>query len=56
MRPRYSGDLSHGFWKRVNRLPFGGKHEKVYALGVALQNLEGQVLRALYHAENFPDA
>jgi hypothetical protein len=48
MRPRYSGRLSHAFWKRVGALKSG---DVTYALGVALQNLEGQVLRSLENEE-----
>ena len=47
----YSGDGSEAFWKRVNSLPELDKRE-AYALGIALQNLEGQVLRSLANAEN----
>lgn len=47
--PQYSGPRSRVFWKRVNRLE--EHHGELYALGIALQNLEGQVLNALYHAE-----
>lgn len=47
---QYSGDLSGPFWRRVKRLPPDANRE-LYALGVALQNLEGQVLRALDNAE-----
>jgi hypothetical protein len=46
----YSGDESKKFWKRVNSLP-EPDNMVVYSLGVALQNLEEQVLRALTNAE-----
>lgn len=45
----YSGDNSKAFWERVNALE--ERWGELYALGVALQNLEGQVLRALVDAE-----
>ena len=49
-RPRltshYSGDRSRLFWDMVNSLDGEDKAE-MYSLGVALQNLEGQVLRRL---------
>lgn len=50
MKPRYSGDKSVKFWHRVNRLPEPRRSE-AYSLGVALQNLEGQVLRTLLNLE-----
>lgn len=45
-RPHYSGELSRGFWKQVNSLPEMQQRE-AYALGVILQNVEGDVLRSL---------
>ena len=47
MKARYSGDLSHEFWDRVNSVKSHADHSALYALGVALQNLEEQVLRRL---------
>jgi len=50
VKPHYSGPDSTAFWAQVNRL-----HEPdnavLYALGVALQNLEGFVLKALHDAQ-----
>lgn len=54
LKPKYSGSLSKKFWKRVNAIPRSGQnttHGEVYSLGVALQNLEVQVLAALRQAE-----
>ena len=47
--PRYSGSLSRGYWDSVNDLS-GEDHAEAYALGVALQNLEEQVLKQLNEA------
>lgn len=46
---RYSRELSREFWDRVNAL-IGEDHAEAYALGVALQNLEEQVLKHLNEA------
>lgn len=43
---RYSGDESKDFWNAVNALPKRSRGE-LYSLGVALQNLEGFVLKRL---------
>lgn len=48
----YSGELSTGFWNIVNTLP-KEKRLGAYSLGVALQNLEGQVLKFI-HDEGGP--
>lgn len=50
LKYRYSGEKSQNFWTVVNDLPDECDRREVYALGVALQNLEEQVLRALEHA------
>ncbi len=50
MRKHYSGDLSRGFWKRVNTLP-DDKVGEAYSLGVVLQNLEEDVLRMIANLE-----
>jgi hypothetical protein len=42
----YSGRKSEGFWKRIAKLK-GARHDAAYNLGVALQNLEGDVLTIL---------
>ena len=44
----YSGPLSHRFWERINALK---KHERIYELGVMLQNLEGYMIDELLEAE-----
>lgn len=45
---RYSGDGSKDFWKLVNSLEHpDGAWSELYSLGVALQNLEEQVLQRL---------
>jgi len=46
---QYSGKNSKAFWGIVNSLP-QAKKEVAYALGVALQNLEHQVLMEIYRA------
>lgn len=43
---RYSGDKSKRFWKIINKLPLLEQNE-LFSLGVALQNLEGFVLKRL---------
>ena len=43
----YSGPNSHDFWKIVNSLP-ETERLAAYSLGVALQNLEGQVLKHIH--------
>lgn len=48
--PRYSGELSREFWARVAKLRLVERRE-IYSLGVALQNLEHQVLLGLHNAE-----
>lgn len=48
-KPKYSGKKSAKFWKSVNSfLP--EYQRELYSLGVALQNLEHQVLKALNEA------
>ena len=44
LKPRYSGEKSGAFWKRVNsnKKP---RWYAAYAMGVRLQNLEEEVLR-----------
>lgn len=50
MAAHYGGALSKPFWDRVNKLP--PEHAPaVYALGVALQDLEARTLRWLANAE-----
>lgn len=50
VKPHYSGDKSEKFWKQIGQLK-QGDHREVYALGVALQDLEGRVLTALRNAK-----
>lgn len=50
IQPVYSGDLSEGFWKRINALK-GEKHDTLYSLGCDLQNREGDLLKLLHAAE-----
>ena len=45
MKPKYSGDKSRKFWKKVNALK--KDQSRMYALGCALQNLEEYVLEML---------
>jgi hypothetical protein len=51
LEPRYSGDKSKKFWKRINAIPRIEGHLLLYTLGCALQDLEGRVLGALEDAE-----
>lgn len=48
--PRYSGPESASFWEAIGALP-PPHYNALYQLGVALQNLEGQVLKALRDAQ-----
>ena len=50
IRPHYSGQASKRFWAEVGKLP-PAKRKAPYALGVALQNLEHQTLKALRDAQ-----
>lgn len=47
IQPRYSGERSRDFWQMVNHDVSEGDEDRLYALGVALQNLEHQVLKDL---------
>ena len=49
LKPHYSGALSTEFWRRVNAL--SDQQAELYACGVLLQNMEGDVLRWLAGAE-----
>jgi hypothetical protein len=51
VKPRYSGDKSEEFWKRVGRLRVRSGYGEVYSLGCALQDLELRTLAALRNAE-----
>ena len=44
--PAYYGKGSHRFWDCINRLPKPNK-QTAYALGVALQNVEGDIRRLI---------
>lgn len=53
LAPKYSGDLSKNFWRRVRSLYDGGDYatwKRLYGMGCRLQNLEGKVLKALNEA------
>jgi hypothetical protein len=52
---RYSGNDSLIFWDHIGCLDDKAAWSACYALGVALQNLEEQALRALEHAMNQPE-
>ena len=43
----YSNQQSANFWKQVNSLKDESDRQELYSLGVALQNMEGFVLRQL---------
>lgn len=45
IEPRYSGDRSLGFWRKVNSVPTRIENREAYALGVALQEAESAILR-----------
>ena len=45
--PHYAGELSKDFWQVVNHEVPKDSWGELYALGVALQNLEHQVLKAM---------
>ena len=49
MEVHYSGENSEEFWRRINELPpaYWKAHDKLYDMGVKLQNLEGDVLKEL---------
>ncbi len=45
IKPNYSGKKSNDFWNKIATLK--KNHGEMYSLGVALQNLEHQVLKQL---------
>lgn len=47
LKPRYSGELSHGFWHRVRRT----RDDELYQMGCDLQNLEERLLKRLHATE-----
>ena len=48
IKPKYSGRLSIKFWNTVNNeVKDEANKQEIYSLGVALQNLEGYVLKRL---------
>lgn len=47
LEAHYFGDKSRDFWNIVNSLP-NPHREAAYALGVALQNFEAQMLKHLH--------
>jgi hypothetical protein len=48
--PKYAGDDSKDFWRRVNALP-EPDHMAAYSVGVALQNMEGTALNFINRCE-----
>jgi hypothetical protein len=50
MKRKYSGPLSRAFWREVDRVKSHVQRDAIYAMAVALQNLEGSVLRELESA------
>ena len=50
IRPRYSGDLSYPFWRRVRALP-GAKRWRVYHIACMLQTMENLAIAELEGAE-----
>lgn len=50
IRPRYSGDISYPFWRRVNALPERSRW-RVYQLGCVLQMMENLTIAELEHCE-----
>ena len=51
--PRYSGDLSVDFWRRINALADPDK-SMLYAAGVILQDVEHRVLVWLDNTQESP--
>ena len=47
MKPRYSGDKSKRFWRRVNAIENEAERKVLYQLGRELQSLEEDVVRKL---------
>jgi hypothetical protein len=50
----YSGDRSEAFWARIKAIKPYAKWQAAYTLGVALQNLEGEILRQIESLEGKP--
>ncbi len=46
LTPKYSGEESKEFWEIINNLPEDAS-SLMYTFGVSLQNLEGEVIKAL---------
>jgi hypothetical protein len=46
MKTKYSGKKSYKFWNLINSLD-KGNYQEMYALGIALQNLEEFVIKEL---------
>lgn len=51
VKPYYSGNASKDFWKIVNSIKNEADKQELYSLGVALQNMEGYVLKQLQHVK-----
>ncbi len=50
-QPKYSGEASTAFWKRINKINNQTTHDLVYVAGCALQDHENRVLQMLHLAE-----
>ena len=53
LEAHYSGPNSRDFWNIVNSMPDEASRSSAYSLGVAIQNLEGQLLKQI-HDEGGP--
>lgn len=49
VKAHYSGNASKDFWNIVNAIKDDADRQELYSLGVALQNMEGYVLKQLQH-------
>ena len=47
IKPKYSGKRSRKFWNAINSIENECDQDELYSLGVALQDLEGYVLKQL---------
>ena len=47
MKPRYSGNKSKRFWRRVHAIEDEARRKAIHQLGRELQSLEDDVLREL---------
>lgn len=51
LKPVYGGAPSRPFWNRIANLPDGDVKSAIYALAVALSDIEGSVLRLIEDQE-----